>query len=282
MQKLYKVVTMALMGMVIFSMTTCKKDGVFNPSKKVSKIYEQSGTNPKTLSETWSWDKGKLIRVDAVGGDYYTFEYDKNRLSKITTSDGHQEFTYDGSKLNKIIAYVGAKEYATYNIEHDGRNISKVRVEYASTSSIQSAKSLVSAAMRFVLPIELPDEIALPTQKSQKGTGTVVYTYTYKWDGNNVVEMVRDDNSNNKTTVTYTYDKNSNPLYGLFTSTSVTMLSKNNIATLRGTINYASGLVGNYEYEYSYIYKGGFPTTKNIIYRSGSSTSTSAAYYEYE
>ena len=91
---------------VIGVFTACKKDGVYNPSKKISKIYYQNAGSGKTLSAIYEWDKNKLMKIKAPSGTYFTlFEYDGNRVTKIADSDGDwtARVTYDGSKFDKLI-----------------------------------------------------------------------------------------------------------------------------------------------------------------------------------
>jgi len=37
----------------------CEKEGVYNPNKKIKRIYEESlsGSSPKRLSQEWTWEK---------------------------------------------------------------------------------------------------------------------------------------------------------------------------------------------------------------------------------
>ena len=57
-----------------------KKEGVYNPSKKIQKIYTVEDGD-KELSEVWHWDGKVLTSIDYIDDMYATtatFSYDKN------------------------------------------------------------------------------------------------------------------------------------------------------------------------------------------------------------
>jgi len=88
---------------VIAMFSACNKDqeGVYNPSKKIQKIYSVNDNGVKELEEVWNWN-GKLLVaiVDVDDNSESTFLYDKKqRLTSIDTKDSHSEFTYDGKYL---------------------------------------------------------------------------------------------------------------------------------------------------------------------------------------
>ena len=47
----------------------CEKEGVYNPNKKIKRIYEESlsGSSPKRLSQEWTWEKKQLKRLTIIG-----------------------------------------------------------------------------------------------------------------------------------------------------------------------------------------------------------------------
>ena len=72
------------------SFTSCDKEGVYNPNKKISKSYLDTSEG-KQLTSTWNWD-GKLLRTidyhDLISGEIaYTniFSYnDKDQIVSIS------------------------------------------------------------------------------------------------------------------------------------------------------------------------------------------------------
>ena len=98
----------------VFAFSSCEKDGVYNPSKKISKIYTQGTGGQKYLSQVWSWDKNKLAKVEHYWGNTFgyssTYVYDKNRLSEIRDSDGdYLKIEYSGSNYDKATFYSEGK-----------------------------------------------------------------------------------------------------------------------------------------------------------------------------
>ena len=92
MKKTFLFLVFACVAMLFSS---CHKEGVFNPKKKISKIYTSSSytfngnttTFDKTLSEEWTWNKNNtLAKIDAHGSlseTTETYTYDKKRVTRI-------------------------------------------------------------------------------------------------------------------------------------------------------------------------------------------------------
>ncbi|MBP5728020.1 MAG: hypothetical protein J6Y48_13195, partial [Clostridia bacterium] len=129
---------LAILLPVAASFTSCKKDGVYNPKQKISRIYRQgSGQNTeKQLVELWNWDGKKLSSItyyDRSGEMEGTekFSYDGKRLSRIDYisdfGDGsYLLFTYDGRKLDKVEVYALGNLVGTLKYTYDGNKISKM------------------------------------------------------------------------------------------------------------------------------------------------------------
>ena len=60
MKKTTLFMTLLLSTIVISS---CNKDGVYNPKEKIDKIYVDSGSG-KYLSEDWTWNKKELKTIN--------------------------------------------------------------------------------------------------------------------------------------------------------------------------------------------------------------------------
>jgi hypothetical protein len=283
---LLKATILPLSLSLILGITSCKKDGVYHPKKKISKIFSQSGGS-KTLSSTWTWDKNKLSKIDYGNGFYRKFEYENKRMSKILDSDGdYQKFIYDGSKISKVESYVNNTLSSSYKFEHKGNKISKVTVEEYYNYEPYDSKSIAGKMniLQFILPIEPEDIVALNAQeKNRKATETDTYTYTIKWKGDNIEEMVYESITDDKVyTVThkFTYDKKNNPFCGFFTYGEVDPVgnSKNNVTKTSST----TSTNDFWDYEFSYTYDKNYPKERTSVYRSGSYTYTYVTFYEYE
>ena len=66
-----KILTILAIACVAFIFAGCQKDGVYNPSKKISKIYYTSTSGNKSLQEIWTWN-GKLLDKFCLESRYAT------------------------------------------------------------------------------------------------------------------------------------------------------------------------------------------------------------------
>ncbi|MCR5065954.1 MAG: hypothetical protein K6A67_09350, partial [Bacteroidales bacterium] len=97
MKKLF-ILSVILLTVVTFS--SCKKEGIYTPDKKISKIYQaklqkienqELTTEERTekyLAERWEWSGNLLKRIETYNSDgdlgiIFDFYYDGKRLSKI-------------------------------------------------------------------------------------------------------------------------------------------------------------------------------------------------------
>ena len=116
--------------MVAFAFTSCQKDGMYTPKKKISKIYTSKDGGDRILQETWNWDGKVLTSITLNDDDDVTinFNYDKKQLSSLTYGDEKIIYTYDGKLIEKITFMDGNEEIASYTFKHDGKFISGVDV----------------------------------------------------------------------------------------------------------------------------------------------------------
>ena len=271
-----------------FTFSSCEKDGVYNPSQKISKIYIQSSATggQKILYQVWSWDKNKLDKIENYLGDTFiyssTYIYDKNRLSEIIDSDGsYLKIEYNKSNYDKATFYYEGAVVYTINFEYKGNQLVKMTVQEIWNDEDDD---YYSGKKQNVLSMFLPVEI-LNAQASQsisklntKGSYTNIYTYEFSYDKKNVKEINaihttnHPDSETETLTISYsTYDKNNNPYHGWYDfNLETNYLSKNN------PIKYSCrNSDGEYiEYEYSYSYNGKYPKeailrpVPNAMYRS--------------
>jgi hypothetical protein len=284
---LLKGAVLSLSLSLFFGFTSCKKDGVYNPKKKISKIFKQSGGS-KILAETWTWDKNRVSKIEYTNGSYQKFEYEKKQMSKILSSSGdYAKLVYDGSKINKIESYVNNTLSSSYKFEHKGNKISKVTVERYYTIGTNNAKLATNETniLRFILPEEISEDIAAFNleKKNRKATGTYTVTYKITWKGDNIEEMVLESLADDKIyteTYKFTYDKKKNPTCGLLTYSGIDPVghSKNNVTKTAATNS--NNIF--WDYEFSYTYDRNYPKEVTRVYRSGSRTTTDVTFYEYE
>ena len=294
---------------LVASFTSCKKDGVYNPKEKISRIYNAySSPDPffnfdKELKEICDWDGKKLSTIT-----YYTkkgvdgtekFSYDGKRLSRVDyfTEDGRNIayvlYSYDGRKLDKLEYYSYGELEEVRKYSYDGKELSKIEVSYyshfdASTSLMaKQLQSVRSRLFRYSVPeavcasMDKMEEACMTTETHfrQKGGGAY-YTWTINltWDGKNISKVEYYDPTNELISIQYTYDKNRNPFYGCNTMSGLdeedlnVMTSQNNVVS--ETWNDGDRA------DYTYQYDGKFPTSKSIKWVDDEDVET--WYYEYE
>lgn len=266
----------AFVALFAFASTSCHKDGVFNPKKKISRVFTQYNGGSKTLAATYVWNKNKLEKIDYGDGDIAYYTYDGKKVSKITYGAQVMNFTYDGAKLSKVEVSYEGQLYYSYAVTHDGNKITKLVVtEYDSDKN--DVKSIVRTGLCLngILPATTCDNLVeKQIQAKESGRkGTYTYTLEFKYDGWNIIEerWVEDND-----VYTYTYDKCNNPFFGLFGGSDYVeyLESKNNIEKVSNTDN------GEYsEFSFQYSYDGKWPTERRRVYSDNSLGTT--YFYEY-
>jgi hypothetical protein len=124
MKKLSLLLTLFVLAL---SFTSCDKEGVYNPNKKISKSYLDTGEG-KQLTSSWNWN-GKLLRTidyyDLISGEIaYThiFSYnDKDQIVSISdiTNNLTTKYFYYGNRFDKIVSYHNDEITETYFFEYD-------------------------------------------------------------------------------------------------------------------------------------------------------------------
>ena len=279
MKNFTRIMVLAFVALFAFAFTSCHKDGVFNPKKKISRVFYQSNGGDKSLEATYIWNKNKLDKIDYGGGSFAYFTYDGKKVSKISIGAEVINFTYDGAKLSKVeISYEG-QLYESVAVTHDGNKITKLAITYYE-SDYKDAQSIIRSglSLRGILPATTCDNlIEKQIQAKESGRkGTYNYTVEFKYDGWNIIEERWVEDSD---VYTFTYDKGNNPFFGLFYGDggdSVDFLeSKNNIEKVSNTY---AGEYGESSFQYSY--DGKWPTEKRRLYSDGTLRYT--YFYEYE
>ena len=308
-------IAMAVFTVVAF--TACKKEGVYKPGNKITKIYSSShweysyyseysngwttttSETPKYLREKWKWD-GKLLksieRYDSDGKFRYSIDikYDGKRIEKIERSDedNYIEYSYDGRKLEKIEHYYEGMLNTEVEVEHDGNKITELKYTYYDNKKSSSHfDDMMEISMRMFMPNEeAARHVADVVKKASKG-GTEVWTVSIDWDGKNISEVVSNESgSSHKHTYKYEYDDNKNPYKGFVLELGeegeelCLYGSKNNVTKETSTCSESDD--GPEVTTYSYDYDGKWPTkqtcTNSYSGENSRSTYTYITYFEYD
>jgi hypothetical protein len=270
-----KIIFLTAIATMLLAFTSCQKDGVYNPSKKISKIYYQSGSSAKYLMERWTWDGNKLSKItDANGNLDASFSYDGSRISKVTGSDGEvYTFSYNGNDISKLECVWQGKMISQFDFSHKSGKISKLDVHYYNNSKGISISELTTFKHLFA-------DLANDFKNDEKGRANydTYITYEFTYSGSNMTKMTYHRQEGSATLDyerTYKYDKKKNPYYNFFSSSFVFMCLSANNPTQYEHISGASV----YTYEYSYTYDGSYPTESMRLSSDGSTATT---FYEYE
>ena len=269
----------------------CKKEGVYNPSKKISRIYKQPQGGAKNLDQEWTWDKNLLTKVQGYSGNKpagdVRYKYEKKRLVKMDWSSGLEaKITYNGNLYNKVEWSYNGRILQSAKFTYDKKKVSKIEVtefgdDYYSTSHD------VMASLSDFLPVEVVRDFermeSEPTQKARQKDGSTSYTVSFKYKKENVSECVYEERGEDwsyKETHTYEkYDNKANPLYK---SLELDGDSKNNPLEVTVNVTETDSEPYRYTISYEYTYDGKFPTEVIRISKNNYGQDRSTTYYEYK
>ncbi|MCQ2270672.1 MAG: hypothetical protein MJZ52_05540 [Bacteroidales bacterium] len=288
-----KTLTILAIACVAFVFTGCQKDGVYNPSKKISKIYYTSTSGNKSLDQIWTWNGKLLDRIDfyydGTVEETYRFNYDKNRLTRMDRyayGNVHSiEYKYDGSHLSEAnVFYSGSLNY-TYKFSYKSGKLE-------SMTCTSTSKGVKEETKIHPLYFVFGPEISQCIEKSEKalakkynGKSIDVETYKFTWKNGEVSQCVISYQGDGYSEITYkyTYDKKKNPFSGalinLYPEGNMVdgSLSKHNITKIDLT-----SMEGESEViKFDYSYKDNYPISKRetSIYNGEVDT---GGLYEYE
>ncbi|MDL2227569.1 hypothetical protein LJC30_01610 [Odoribacter sp. OttesenSCG-928-L07] len=270
---------------VALSFSSCEKDGVYNPKKKISKIHIQQNDYDKFLSEEWTWNKDKLMKRvffddNSEDNTYQDYEYEGNLLSKINNSNGSEiNFVYTDKKLSKVEYSRDGQIIQLYEITHENNKVSQV---YIATNYNFKGENIKLSPLDLFLPKECVDIFNknISECKLSKNDNMYITINDYTWDGDNIVIIDSEQSYGDEKTIrkhTFNYTNSLNPYYGFFLGSHFG-LSKNNPSFTKVTIDTEGyHFESTYNYEYKFDSGGKFPTE---IYEYNNSLSY-RQYYEY-
>ena len=187
---------------------TKEKEGVYNPSLKISSIYQDYNVYhgselewniPKYLAEQWVWKENRLERIRYFDTETYgdvdsicapvllytqDFTYDnKNRLTRadvvfsdfgLTYKDSsfsiYATYEYDGKYLKNINLYENGVLALGYEFTHDGSTISAITVIINGGELFTEYGRILDRInpLRFVLAPEVAERALSATQDCAK------------------------------------------------------------------------------------------------------------------
>ena len=291
---------------VQISFTSCQKEGVFRPDKKISAIYESTeytyegddlGSTPKTLTERWIWGKKDLEKIVLYSGNTESgtlnFSYDKGQLTEMTSSSSSfsssAKLHYKNSKLTRIETFLGSIPVSVVEIlERNNGKITKMSISlgsmYLKTTSneVDILKRQMSIISRFFFTDKIGDQFSkmiTENSKSENLGEPVEINLTYSGDNVTVSKIVTSETH-------FQHDNKNNPFYNALGGTegagyNSSMFSKNNITKI--TIRYLPE--NNIEEEnFEYKYDGDWPIEKiqTILLSPLDASIITKTHYEYK
>lgn len=261
---------LAVIGLLLLlGFYACEQDplGVYNPSMKIDKIYNEK--DGRYLLEQWQWNDKVLSQIDFFrpSGSLkatHTYLYEDNRLKRIQMDGYYSDFIYDGKELRTIKTYSGSQLVESYQLSFNKDKLSHISIK----------KPAKGGANSELMGLFIPGGDQLLHSRESKSEN---YDYSsaemdFVWDGDNVqylkMSIARPD-SMQRLTFSYVYDDKMNPKCGFLSLYPIqTMLndepqyqfcSKNNIVSVMVTDEY--DIFSNTEsFTYSYEYYKNYPT----------------------
>lgn len=290
----------ATAALLLLAASSCQKDGVYNPKKKIGKIvYSGEGLSMQgSYRELWKWDGNKLVSraISYSSPDttsLYTYTYDGKRLAAITYKDFlddyycKTDFTYDGKELQQADYYVRGILRSTAKFTHTDGKITAIDFIYQNIPDYSKGSFDNNMMLDMLMPLDLQQDEACQQLKANSKSGELIFKVSITWDGNNISKMEWDYDGYIKTNE-FTYDNKRNPFCGLGVSwlndlnedyyllgSTFKVFDKNNIlASKYQDINRNT----TESVTYTYTYKGDYPTSCIVKIASDSGTTS----YEYE
>lgn len=275
--------TILVIVIVSISFTSCEDPaGVYNPKKKIAKVYQKEVGEAEYLSQEWTWDGNKLASItfyyegEFEGMDEYT--YDGDRVMKVRDNYGyHAEFSYLDKQFDKIKFYDPDRELMIeYAFQYERKKISKITLHFYDDDI---DKNLISMMNRgFIGQLLSKEGMKMVAKKmSNHPKESVVMNLSY--EGDNLASIKVEDES-----ITFSkYDTHTNVLYNFCpfstydNNTIYYIFSKNN----PGKSNYNVGAF-TITTNYTYTYNGDFPATiqSSMVYGGESYASTTRIEYK--
>ena len=183
---------------------SCERDGVYQPKKKISKIYYDYVTG-KDLYCTWVWDGDKLNTIVYPRGTELQFYYIGNQIDSVCkvipnypTGSNYYKFIYDKKKHHLVavdcyrysIGWVESlKAHYEFIYSKDG-HISDMNIEYYSVSPYDKSSELDDdlLVMLTALP-QIPQPVFFQLFSEVKQTKGLLETrhVTFEYEGDKMV-----------------------------------------------------------------------------------------------
>ncbi len=208
MKTLHKISLFVAIISLLFTFSACKKDGVYNPSKKIAAVYEEVDDNPtpsykaatKELLATYVWDGNLLSKIifhDEEETTTYTYIYNKKQLIEVNMgTDGELKVEYDGNNVQRIHFSLNGTEMLTVEYIRNGKQISGADVEVSTDLLEDFLKKKHTPVIKDMLQTFLPYQMDIAFAQSAQQFAQNYATDSkgaslkghidYEWNGKNI------------------------------------------------------------------------------------------------
>lgn len=212
------------LAMAVLLAACTEKEGVYNPGKKIAKVYSSSSyvngyydeyadawiydttAYDRYLAEEWKWDGKKLDQItfyeaqaapDKSGGEVVRFVYDGKQVQRIEGEEEYMVFTYDGRKLQQVQLFQEGESspWETYTFKHEGGKITQMVITFQGQTWVKRAtacRRMEWVLLGRVLPLQQVEKAvwALRSRAAQGGAkGEDSITMNLTWTGDNVTQV---------------------------------------------------------------------------------------------
>lgn len=290
---------------------SCEREGHFSPAKKIDLVYTMTSNGPVPLQD-FTWKNNRLESItyyfdvtDTSHHFTYFFTYKNGQLDFIKRiqdlQETHYYFHYDksGRYLETVDAYIQLTQhqsepntmpYAKWQFSHDEKH----RVSGYTCEQYYEYKLNDGGFDTFMSNFILDPHSTTPIPLEQnKGNNYKKYTTTFKYEGDNIVE-VTEQLPSTSLVYKYTYIPYENPFYGF---SFMCLLAPNPYAIHDGyyqnlvsesTCTYISASLNHLRTSthFDYEFEDGYPkkVTKTLVEHNTDGTDHSRVntyYYEY-
>lgn len=293
-----KILILSLCAVLCAALISCEKEkpGVYNPKKKIQKIYcENDGE--KVLDQVWNWSGKLLNRIDyyyhgnVAGSDVYSYD-SKNRIVRITNEDETLDFVYENDRI-KTINYGWADELEeSYNMIYDNDKLSKIEwVVYDGYIKSGHERKLNPLASLIPQDGDVLEKQLRKIHSQQKWEEKLILELT--WEGKNVSHIFAYIEGDPEETMdaSFTYDNKINPLkgwasfwfdcvIGVWEDENFSYTNTGNVLTAVYSYKEAGVEFDYFATDYTYEYDGNYPVKVTAIARMNNQPYV-VRYYEY-
>lgn len=286
--KKFRVFTIVLGALVMASMVSCTKDGVYNPKKKIQRTYYSSTNTDKYMATSWEWDGNLLQAINhygSGGGLSWTenYTYDGKRVIRVDsyTNSEYATYEYDGKNLKSINFYYRSQLEATAVYAYADGKLSTISMTIYDAKKSKGERHLLASLLPF--PTEVTEAVNKCVKSMTNNAAKDIETYTMQltWTGKNVTKIVITEQGNMRT-ISLQYDDKTNPTKGFYDLATIEnfgdyYFSENNVTRMINTWSDGYNDVLNLTYQYD---NDGWPTMRIRQYEGESLQSID--YYEYK